>query len=92
MLTLLKYKLKPRHKWFSSTDADADEGWFGPYANLEDAFIDCMSNEFEGPVYIGQGHRLTKAEIEEYGVDYAWEVDTRNLLKIQEVISEELTA
>jgi len=87
MITLLEYKLKLRHKWFSCTDKDADEGWFGPCATIEDAFIQCQSDMGGGIAYIGQGHRLTKAEIEEYGAEYEWEVDTRNLLKIEEVVS-----
>lgn len=85
-MDISQFKLKPRHRWFSQVAPDADEGWYGPHKTIEDAFIECLSNRESDPtiVYIGQGHKMTKQECDDWGVDFSWEVDTRNLIKVQE--------
>ena len=77
---LLKLRLKPRYKWFSQTSPDAEGGWYGPSDTIEAAYIECISNELTSTIYVGQGRKLTKAEYEEFGVDFTWEVDTKNLI------------
>ena len=75
-------KLKPRHAWFSATSKDAEE-WSGPHTSLHHAALAQMI-EFDAPVvYVAQGYRMSKAEREEKGVDYTWEVDTQNAIEIR---------
>lgn len=76
---------KSRHKWFSSTSRMADNGWFGPCDTMEQAIFECFSSDDynDGICYVGQGHKLTKEEIEEMCVDYNWEVDTENAIEIR---------
>jgi hypothetical protein len=85
-IDILKYKLKPRNKWFSQVSLDAEDQWIGPCQTIEEAFISCLADELVEKVYIGQGRKLSKQEIDEMCVDYAWEVDTKNLIEIREVI------
>jgi hypothetical protein len=75
---------KHRHKWFSHTSREAENGWSGPHDHIEDAArAALLAWEAEGDTcYIAQGRKLTKAEYEEQGAEYTWEVDTINALKL----------
>jgi hypothetical protein len=76
-------KLKPRYRWFSNTSPDADEGWFGPHKTIEAAVTECVNDNSAQEVFVGQGYRMTKAEREDWNVDFEWQVDTRTLIKVQ---------
>lgn len=73
---------KPRHKWFSAPDRNCDSGWFGPHDTIEAAVIECVSN-YEGPVFVGQGYKITNAEREDIGALYYWQVDTQNAIEVR---------
>jgi hypothetical protein len=83
-ICLAGLNLKPRHKWFSHTNPDAENGWSGPHDHIEDAARAALvAWEAEGDTcYIAPGRKLTKAESEEQGAEYTWEVATRNALKL----------
>lgn len=82
-------KLKPRHRWFASTDKDACEGWYGPHKTIEAAFNDCQDQELPDqsfPIYVAQGRKMTKADLEEEemeDVDFEWLVDTKEVFEIR---------
>lgn len=79
-------KLKPRHRWFSNTDNDACDLWFGPHKTIEDAVGECIDQTLIDPtfpVYVCQGHKMTKAELGDMDVDDTWEVDTREAMEIK---------
>jgi hypothetical protein len=75
---------KPRHKWFAHTDPSAASGWSGPHDHIEDAArAALLAWEAEGDTcYLKQGRKLSKAEYEEQGAEYTWEVDTLNAIKL----------
>jgi len=75
---------KHRHKWFAHTIREAENGWSGPHDHIEDAArAALLAWESEGDTcYIAQGRKLTKAEYEEQGAEYTWEVDTLNAMKL----------
>jgi hypothetical protein len=75
---------KRRHKWFAHTSREAENGWSGPHNHIEDAArAALLAWEAEGDTcYIAQGRKLTKAEYEEQGAEYTWEVDTLNAMKL----------
>jgi hypothetical protein len=75
---------KPRRKWFAHTCKDAENGWSGPHDHMEDAArAALLAWESEGDTcWIAQGRKLTKAEYEEQGAEYTWEVDTLNAIKL----------
>ena len=77
-------KRKPRHKWFAHTELSAENGWTGPHDHIEAAArAALLAWEAEGDTcYIAQGRKLTKAECEEQGAEYTWEVDTRHAIKL----------
>lgn len=77
------FSLLPRHKWFSCTNRNSDQGWFGPCNTIEDAIFDLFSNTgSDERIFISQGFKLTKALKEEQGSEYEWEVDVKNILEI----------
>lgn len=73
---------KPRHKWFSAPERQWENGWLGPHETIEAAVIECANN-YEGPIFVGQGHKLSKAELEDFGSEYDWEVDTENAIEVR---------
>lgn len=75
---------KCRHKWFAHTSREAENGWSGPHDHIEDAArAALLAWEAEGDTcWIAQGRKLTKAEYEEQGAEYTWEVDTLNAIKL----------
>lgn len=80
-------KLKPRHRWFASTDVEAIEGWWGPCKTIEAAVNDCIDGDLADtsfPIYVAQGYNLTKQEREDWcDDDVTWQVDTREYLEIR---------
>lgn len=79
-------KLKPRHKWFANMSKDSEDAdWMGPYSHLEDAAFEELKYSERGGniVYVAQGYRMTKAEREEKGVEYTWEVDSSQAIEIR---------
>lgn len=76
---------KPRHKWFAHTCRDAENGWSGPHDHMEEAArAALLAWEAEGDTcWIAQGRKLTKAEYEEQGEEYTWEVDTINAMMLR---------
>jgi hypothetical protein len=75
--------LRPRHGWFSHADKEADSGWIGPHRSIEEAAQACFDQDPDlKRCYVAQGRKLRKAEIEEMGVEYAYEVDTRQTIEI----------
>lgn len=75
--------LRHRHKWFSSSVRDAADGWYGPYASMEQAALKCADEEGSHVLYVTQGYRMTKAEREEKGVEYTWEVQTLEAVEVR---------
>ena len=74
--------LRPRHKWFAAPETSQEDGWYGPFGRLEDAAIECWSSNGSDRIFVTQGRKLTAAEIEEQGADYAWEVDAKAAFEI----------
>lgn len=76
---------KHRHKWFAHTSRDAENGWSGPHDHMEEAArAALLAWEAEGDTcWIVQGRKLTKAEYEEQGAEYTWEVDTINAMMLR---------
>lgn len=72
-----------RHKWFASSVRDAADGWYGPYATMEQAALKCANEEGAHVVYVTQGYRMTKAEREEKGVEYTWEVGANAAVEVR---------
>lgn len=69
-----------RRRWFAQLCLEAEDGWAGPFKTIDEALDATLRDEewwddHSHPVYITTGRKLRKAEIEEMGVDYAWEVD-----------------
>lgn len=75
--------LRHRHKWFSSSVRDAADGWYGPYATMEQAALKCTNEEGSHVVYVTQGYKMTKAEREEWGVEFEWQVDTLGTVEVR---------
>lgn len=77
--------LKPRHKWFAHTCKQAENGWSGPHAHMEQAAqAALLAWEAEGDTcWIAQGRKLTKSEVEECGAEYTWEVDTIHAMMLK---------
>lgn len=78
--------LRPRHKWFGHTCREAEDGWIGPHAHIEDAVREAALDGYDGDwlgCWVAQGRRLRKSEREEMGVEYHWEVDTRNAIRVE---------
>jgi hypothetical protein len=74
---------KPRHGWFAHVCLDAEDGWLGPYRLMEEAARTVLLDEPHATeVWLAQGRKLRKHEIEEMGVGYTYEVDTRQSLKL----------
>jgi hypothetical protein len=77
--------LKPRRKWFAHVCCDAEDGWSGPHNSIDSALrvelLNCESDSYTA--YVAQGRKLTKREREEMGVDYSWEVDTKNAMEVR---------
>lgn len=76
-------RLRPRHKWFASSYQHAEMGWFGPCATFEAAIMEqaCEAGPHD-PIYVAQGYKLTKAERDEWGTDFDWQVDTHHAIKV----------
>jgi hypothetical protein len=84
-----QYKRKPRHKWFSQCSRDADSGWIGPCDTIEEAVErfwaangDVIPHDAKPICYVAQGRKMTKVEIEEFGDDFTWQVETRNAFAV----------
>lgn len=75
---------KHRHKWFAHTERTAENGWNGPHDHIEQAArAALLAWEAEGDTcWIAQGRKLTKAEYEERGGEYTWEVETQNAMRL----------
>lgn len=76
---------KPRRKWFAHTERNADDGWNGPHDHMEDAArAALLAWEADGDTcWITQGRKLTKAEYEERGAQYTWEVEIENAIMLK---------
>jgi hypothetical protein len=81
VLRLDAFKLKPRHRWFSSSDPAAPDGWFGPCRVIEDALMEAFA-EGADECWVAQGRKRTKAEMEDECGDYTWEVDALLAFKV----------
>ena len=81
---IARFVLRPRHKWFIHYCKEADDGWFGPYNHIEEAvagFLSTYPDEIES-VFVCQGRRTTKAERDEWAVDFTWQCDTQICIEI----------
>jgi len=77
-------KLRERHRWFASDAARNADGWFGPHRTVDAALAEAWSHFGRAEtIFVGQGRKLTKIELEEMGVEYTWEVDTSTLFEIK---------
>lgn len=76
---------KPRRKWFAHIERNAGEGWSGPHDHMEDAArAALLAWEAAGDIcWITQGRKLTKAEYEEQGAQYTWEVEIENAIMLK---------
>lgn len=75
---------QPRHKWFSAPDRRCEDGWYGPHDTIEAALIECASNYgAESPIFVAQGYKLTKAEREEWGVEFDWQCESQNAIEVR---------
>lgn len=80
-------KLRPRHKWFSASDRNA-ESWSGPFHKFEDAIADQANDMFElrgpvyPPIYVTQGRRLSACERIE-GSELPWSVDPKGAIEVR---------
>jgi hypothetical protein len=45
--------------------------------------MECYCNNGSERIFVAQGYKLTKAEIEERGDEYTWEVDTLHAFEIK---------
>lgn len=78
-----------RDRWFWTHDKDAEE-WMGPFKTIDAAIadaeiyrsVDWYPGTLTGPIYIGLGTRTTKAEREDWGVDFTHQIDSDNALTI----------
>jgi hypothetical protein len=75
--------LQPRHKWFSSYDNLCDDGWWGPHDTVEAAALECYCKNSSERIFVAQGRKLTKAELEDLGVEYTWEVEVQHAFEIK---------
>lgn len=79
-----RFRLASRHKWFAHIYRDAEDGWVGPCATIGEAVL--MSEETHGDwhesVFVAQGRKLKKREIEDMDVEYTWEVDSHEAFEI----------
>ena len=74
---------KPRHGWFAHICRTAEDGWLGPYRLMEEAARNYLLDEPDATeVWLAQGRKLRKWEIEEMGVDYAYEVKSETAIKL----------
>lgn len=72
-----RFTLQKYHKWFAHISRNAEDGWVGPARTIGAAVLLAMERfdaELPNKVYVCQGHKLMKFEIEEMGVDYTHEV------------------
>jgi hypothetical protein len=75
----MKFKLEPRHKWFSAASEQEEDSWMGPHDTIEAAVDCCIRNYFDGritTVFVCQGHKSRKDERSEMGMDYEWFMDS----------------
>jgi hypothetical protein len=79
-----RFKLAPRQKWFAHTSKDAECDWVGPSDTIGDAVLmaDSWFEHRNESVFVAQGRKLNKREIEEMGVDYDWEVDSAEAFEV----------
>lgn len=84
-MTGLQLRLTKRyhHQWFSSSIRDAADGWYGPYKTLEEAALKRATEEGASVVYVAQGYKMTKAEREEWGIGFNWQVDTLSAVEVR---------
>lgn len=76
---------KPRHKWFAGTDRQQEDGWLGPHNTIEEAILEQACDPFfeiSSPIWIAQGRKMTKEELDEFDAGFTWTVDTKNAIKI----------
>jgi hypothetical protein len=76
------FRLKPRHRWFSSSspDGDGDGMWDGPYKTIEDAAL-AQFCEGSDVAWICQGRKCTREERPDYG--FEWIVSARLAFTVQ---------
>jgi len=75
-------------KWLWAWSLEAEE-WNGCCATLEEAIEDAIkSREWDGvepdaPCYFAHGYKLTKAECDEWGLDWPWyQVERETAMRI----------
>ena len=73
-----RFTLAPRHKWFAHTTKDAEDGWVGPSDTIGDAVLKAEEwfGDLHASVFVAQGRKLKKWEIEDMEVEYDWEVES----------------
>jgi hypothetical protein len=80
-------KLKSRYKWFCHYDKDDIEGWFGPAKTIEETIENCLADssiDESMPIYVAQGRKLYKDELDEFeDSDVTWQVETNELYEIR---------
>lgn len=75
---------KPRHRWFVHHIHDAEDNWRGPFCTIDAALAEGIDWWPEADVlFVAQGHRTTRAEREEWGVDFAWQIDTAEAIRAE---------
>jgi len=70
---------RPRHKWFSCSDRECDDGWWGAHKTVEAAARECYCNNGSERIFVAQGRRLRQDEM--YS-ECTWKVDAANAFEI----------
>lgn len=83
--SLGRFIKKPYHKWFSAPCRKLDAGWYGPHETVEAAVIECAKNQEENgqPIFVAQAYKLTRAERDEWGGEFSWQVDVQNAIEVR---------
>ena len=80
-----RFTLSPRNKWFVQINKDAEDGWIGPSNTIGEAVLQAEDwfGDLHGSVFIAQGRKLLKWEIEDMEVDYDWEVESFECFEVR---------
>lgn len=72
-----RFTLAPRHAWFANISMDAEDGWVGPCKTVGEAVLQAEQwwGDLHASVFIAQGRKLKKWELEELEVEFQYLVE-----------------